>query len=63
MAGAVQIGPNFYKVSARNGSTFPATITIEAIEHRVPWLWILLGVLLVLFLLWLIWYFFIRKKP
>jgi hypothetical protein len=60
-AGAVLIGPNFYRVSAPNDSTFTATTTIEPVLFchgpfcRFPlWMWIVALILLVFVLLMLV---------
>jgi hypothetical protein len=64
-AGAVPVGPNLYRFSPPNDSTFPVTITIEPIgECTGPfcgiwrWLWILLALLLLLLILFAV----LRKK-
>ena len=44
VAGATLIGPNFYKLSPPNDSTFPVTITIQPVEPGVSrGFWIILG--------------------
>lgn len=65
-AGAVLVGPNLYKFSPPNDSTFPVTITIEPIECTglrcwLPtWIWIFLGLLLLLLILY---FLFGKKQP
>ncbi len=65
-AGGVLVGPNLYKFSPPNDSTFPVTITIEPIECTglrcwLPtWIWILLALLLLILILYVL---FWRKRP
>ena len=67
-AGAVLIGPNLYKLSPPNDSTFPVTITIAPIECTGPlcgfpsWIWILLALLLLLIILYILFRWF-RRTP
>jgi len=67
-AGAVLVGPNFYKFSPPNNSTFPVTISIESIEctglRCVPtWIWILVALLLLLLILYILYRLFRKKQP
>jgi hypothetical protein len=61
VAGATLVGPNFYKVSPPNDSTFPVTITIKPLEPGGWWRLILILLGLLLFILVL--YFLFRKRP
>jgi len=49
-SGADQVGPNLYKISVPNESTFSVKITIQPAQHHWLWLWILLGLLLIVIL-------------
>ena len=64
-AGAVQVGPNLYKISAPNDSTFPVTITIQPVcTGPVCWpIWVWILVALGLLLLLIVLYLLFRKKP
>jgi hypothetical protein len=63
-AGAVQIGPNLYRISPPNDSMFTVTATISPIECTgllcmLPsWLWIVIAIVLLIIL-----YLLFRKKP
>ena len=63
-AGAVQLAPNFYKISAPNDSTFTVTATISPIECtgvlcKLPsWVWVFIAIVLLILL-----YLLFRKKP